>query len=73
MDNKIVIKRKKKKSIDAQYRENLLEWIDFFRGNPHRLITDYYGLELYDFQNILIYEMDKFESVIFVGSRGVAK
>ena len=48
--NKIVIKRKKKKSLNEQYQENLLEWIDFFRFNPHRLITDYYGLELYDFE-----------------------
>ena len=49
--NKIVIKRKKKKSLNEQYQENLLEWIDFFRFNPHRLITDYYGLELYDLNN----------------------
>lgn len=73
MENKIVIKRKKKKSVAAQYQENLLEWIDFFRENPHRLITDYYGLKVYDFQNILLYEMDKHEATILVGSRGIAK
>ncbi len=71
--NKIVIKRKKKKSLNEQYQENLLEWIDFFRFNPHRLITDYYGLELYDFQKIVLYEMDIHEAEIFVGSRGIAK
>ena len=66
--NKIVIKRKKKKSLNEQYQENLLEWIDFFRLNPHRLITDYYGLTLYDFQKIVLYEMDTHSAVIFVGS-----
>ena len=71
--NKIVIKRKKKKSLNEQYQENLLEWIDFFRFNPHRLITDYYGLELYDFQKIILYEMDTHEAEILVGSRGIAK
>lgn len=71
--NKIVIKRKKKKSLNEQYQENLLEWIDFFRLNPHRLITDYYGLKLYDFQKIILYEMDTHEAEIFVGSRGIAK
>lgn len=71
--NKIVIKRKKKKSLNEQYQENLLEWIDFFRLNPHRLITDYYGLTLYDFQKIVLYEMDTHSAVIFVGSRGIAK
>lgn len=73
MNDKIVIKRKRRKTVNEQYKENLLEWIDFFRMNPHRLITDYYGLKLYDFQNILIYEMDKYDSMIFVGSRGIAK
>jgi len=72
-DNKLVIKRKKQKDASATYQENLLEWIDFFRANPHRLITDYYGLRLHDFQNILIYEMNYFNAIIFVGSRGSAK
>ncbi len=72
-DNKLVIKRKRQKDASATYQENLLEWIDFFRANPHRLITDYYGLRLHDFQNILIYEMNYFNAIIFVGSRGSAK
>lgn len=72
-NNKIIIKRRKKKNASEIYKENLLEWIDFFRENPHRLITDYYGLKLYDFQQILIYEMDKYDNIIFVGSRGIAK
>lgn len=73
LNSKIVIKRKKRKNISAIFYDNLLEWVDFFRANPHRVITDYLGLMLHDFQNILIYEMDKYNSVIFVGSRGIAK
>lgn len=73
MDDKIIIKRKKRKAIDAQRYENTLEWIDFFRKNPHRTITDYLGLPLHDFQNILVYDLDQRNASIDISTRGGAK
>lgn len=72
-NNKIIIKRKKTKTQDQEYYEHVIEWTTFFRKNPHRLISDYYGLKVYDFQKIVLYEMDKYSAYIFVGSRGIAK
>lgn len=73
-DNKITIKRpKKKQTLQEQYNDCLEEWIAYWRANPHRFITGYLGLSLYDFQKILIYEMNVNTNFIFVGSRGIAK
>lgn len=53
--------------------ENFEEWLGYWRDNPHRFITDYLGLRLYDFQKILIYMMFKYPSFVYVASRGLAK
>jgi hypothetical protein len=72
-DGKILIKRpKKKQTLQEQYSEAFEEWVAYWRDNPHRFITDYLGLRLYDFQKVLIYEMNKSTNFIFVGSRGIA-
>ena len=73
--DKIIIKRKKEKvvTLQQQYNDIFEEWVSYWRENPHRFITDYLGLTLYDFQKILIYQMNKNPNFIFVGSRGIAK
>lgn len=73
--NKILIKRKKKNNItkQEQFMQNLEEWASYWRANPHRFITDYLGLTLYDFQKVLIYMMFKYPKFIFIASRGLAK
>ena len=69
---KIVIKRAKRKSQDEEYIKNFEAWVEFWRKNPHRFITDYLQLTLYDFQKILIYQMNMYNNFIFVASRGLA-
>lgn len=71
----ITIKRRKKasKSKTKRYMENFEEWLGYWRDNPHRFITDYLWLRLYDFQKILIYMMFKYPSFVYVASRGLAK
>lgn len=71
--DKIYIRRKKKKDRDLSHIEHITEWTTYFRKNPHRLITEYYGLVVHNFQKVAMYEMDKYSAYIFVGSRGVAK
>ena len=73
--NKIKIKRLKvhEKSTKEKIAENVAEWVSYWRANPHRFITDYLGLTLYDFQKVLIYEMNFSTNFCFVASRGNAK
>ena len=49
--------------------DNFEDWVAYWRANPHRFITDYLGLRLYDFQKVLIYMMFKYPSFILVGLR----
>ena len=72
--NKIKIKRLKQreKTIKENIEENVEEWAAYWRNNPHRFITDYLELTLYDFQKILIYEMNFSTNFCFVASRGLA-
>ena len=56
-----------------QFMLNFEEWIDYWRENPHRFITEYLKLKLYDFQKVLIYQMFLYPNFIFIASRGLAK
>lgn len=74
-NDKIYIKRRRRadKSRSVRFMENFEEWAAYWRSNPHRFITDYLGLTLYDFQKVLIYAMFKYPNFIFAASRGLAK
>lgn len=73
--NKVYVRRKKRKNQNNvdRFMENLESWVAYWRANPHRFITDYLGLKLYDFQKILIYQMNMYPNFIFIASRGLAK
>lgn len=73
--DKIKIKRlkQKEKTIKEQTDEIMEDWFAYWRANPHRFITDYLGLILYDFQKVLIYIMNFYTYFIFAASRGLAK
>lgn len=72
--NKIRIKRLKHKEKTRKERADEISesWFAYWRANPHRFITDYLGLVLYDFQKVLIYAMNFYTYFIFVASRGLA-
>lgn len=74
-EDKICIKRLKvqNKTLQEQYDECFEEWVAYWRANPHRFIIDYLGLTLYDFQQILIYQMNINPNYLYVASRGLAK
>lgn len=65
--------RKSDKTVLEKYADNFEVWIGYWRANIHRFITEYLGLNLYDFQKPLIYYMDKYPNFIFIASRGAAK
>lgn len=67
-NNKIIIKRKKRQDSSEIFLNNFMEWVEYWRKNPHRFVTDYLQLKLYDFQKILIYQMNLYNNFIFVAS-----
>ena len=72
--DKITIRRLKKKraTLQEQYNENFEAWVGYWRAKPQRFNTEYLGLPLYDFQKVLIWEMNNTANYIFIGSRGIA-
>ncbi len=65
------------KDIDIFY-ENIDEQIYYWRQNIHRFVMEYMGLELPEFQQLLLYQMDSVNeenetSFIFFASRGLGK
>lgn len=67
-NNKIIIKRKKRQDSSEIFLNNFMKWVEYWRKNPHRFVTDYLQLKLYDFQKILIYQMNLYNNFIFVAS-----
>lgn len=55
------------------FEEGVIEWVKFFRANPHRFITCYLNLPLYTFQMIIIFMFDKFNYNMLTCSRGAGK
>ena len=76
MEQKLLIKHylaDQKESTLSQANDNIEAWVSYWRANPHRFITEYLGGELYDFQKVLLYGMDKYPYFIYAASRGLAK
>lgn len=73
MGKKIIIRKlkKNKKDVELEYKNNIEKHIAYYRANPHRFITEYLGLKLYDFQKVIIYLMNKFPNFLFFASRGL--
>lgn len=75
-DNKVKILKQKgatKQQNSEEFWENFTEWISYYRDNPHRFATEYLGLNLHDWQQMVLYQMWTKESTLFLGSRGVGK
>lgn len=61
------------KSPSENLRNGVALWCSFYRENPHRFIMDYLGFNLFMFQQILIFAMDKSNLFCFIASRGLGK
>lgn len=73
MGEKIQIKHYRTKSTAIHTSDNIEDWIAYWRANPHRFIKEYIGGELYDFQEVVLYGMDKEPYTVYAAGRGVAK
>lgn len=75
MENRL--KCRPRKNLKKDSYENLLDgvkiWTEYFRKNPHRFCMDWLGINLYWFQQVLLYMMNICTSFCFIASRGLGK
>ena len=62
-----------KKSSRANLKDGTAIWAEFYRKNPHRLVTDYLQLDIFPFQCILLYMMNICTLFSFIACRGLGK
>lgn len=78
VDMKILTKTRKRKfkkgmSRDERFRDGVKTWVGFYRSNFHRFAKDYMGLDLFLFQQILLYMMNKVSFFMYIAARGQGK
>lgn len=61
------------KNQQEAFQKSLLEWVIFWRENPHRFIEDYLQIKLRNFQKVLIVEFSKNQNTIMIATRGIGK
>jgi len=55
------------------YRKRMIDWCTFYRRNVHIFIQHYFGIQLYPYQKLWIYYMNKCDYFISIASRASAK
>lgn len=60
-------------SITEQRKLNLMKWVGFWRNNPHKFVESYLGVQLFLYQKILIYMMNKYDWFMYIAARGQGK
>lgn len=53
--------------------ENLAHWVGYWRENPHHFVRDVLEIDLYLYQKILLYLMDKNSVFMYIAARGAGK
>ncbi|EJT5937332.1 terminase family protein [Clostridium perfringens] len=66
-------RKSKYKTPNERLYEGFKIWTQFYRENPHRFAIEYFGVNLFLFQQILLYMMDKVGAFMFIASRGLGK
>ena len=58
---------------DPKVMENVFKWNTFFRRNLNRFATDYLGIPLHEYQELMLYEMGNSKFTTVIASRSAAK
>lgn len=64
---------KKRESKSTKKKNNIKNWVSFYRLNMEIFIEHYLGLRLFTFQKVLIHLMDKYPFFMFIATRGIGK
>ena len=59
--------------IEQERRDNLIDWVTYYRRNIHRFIEHYFGIKLYGYQVLWIYAMSQSDSHVSICSRASGK
>lgn len=54
-------------------REGFKRWTAFYRQNPHRFAKDYLGVNLFLYQILLLWAMNKYNFFMYIAARGQGK
>lgn len=63
----------KEKEISEERRKQLIDWITFYRRNIQLFVSHYFGIKLYPYQKLWLYEMGVKDSYVAICSRAVGK
>lgn len=63
----------KDKDRTEQWKNNIIDWVTFYRRNMHRFVEHYFGVKLYLYQVIWFYFMSSSEGFVTIASRASAK
>lgn len=61
------------KSREERILEGIAAWAAFYRENPHRFVKDYLNVNLKQFQQTLLMEMDRNNYAAYIAARGLSK
>lgn len=65
--------KKKKTQPQDKLRRGFKIWTAFYRANPHRFAKDYLGINLFLYQKLLLWAMNKYNFFMYIAARGQGK
>lgn len=54
-------------------RDGFRKWTSFYRANPHKFAKDYLGVNLFLYQILLLWAMNKYNFFMYIAARGQGK
>ena len=61
------------KEMDEKRRNNIIDWVTFYRRNMHHFCFHYFGIELHFYQKVWMYLMGTRDSFVAIAARASAK
>jgi hypothetical protein len=57
----------------SKTRDGFKKWTSFYRANPHRFAKEYLGINLFLYQVLLLWAMNKYSFFMYIAARGQGK
>ena len=64
------MRNQKKSKSENKFREGVRKWTAFYRQNPHRFAKEYLGVNLFLYQTLLLWAMNKYNFFMYIAARG---
>ena len=59
--------------LNSNLYKGMKRWTAFYRKNPHKFAKDYLGVNLFLYQTILLWAMNKYSFFMYIAARGQGK